>query len=202
MPRLVPFTLLLALFLAGCGTGGDPSGKSGSADGPSPSASPTATYLVRADTDAINKVAARAQKRGTVAQNAKRIDACDARSSAGYPAWRRCWHGLAGPFGTSLDAMAGTLTDLSARDFTPSCKEELRRAAATFAARAKAVERLLQGIDSDQRAQQERSMRTYVPSLQKMARKWAEPFQALTQACYSPKDLESINASPSATPSG
>ena len=44
-------------------------------------------------------------------------------------------------------------------------------------------------------------MRTYVPNLRKMSKVWTEPFQALTQACYSPKDLASINASPSPSPS-
>ena len=42
-------------------------------------------------------------------------------------------------------------------------------------------------------------MRTYGNTLTAISKGSAKPFQDATQACYSPKDLESINAKP--TPS-
>jgi hypothetical protein len=92
------------------------------------------------------------------------------------------------------------MTELRGKNLPPACREELERAASTFEARAKVVSDHLAGIDSDQRKDQQRVMRTYSASLDKMAKVWAEPFRDLTQACYSPEDLESINASPSPSP--
>jgi hypothetical protein len=199
MLRLVAVTVLGAVLLVGCGSGGD-SGSAKDEAGTSPSASPTPTYFVRADSDRINKVAEKARKAAVTAQAQKRIDACDAAGGQGYAAWRRCWHALLDPFLASLEAMSTTMRRLSARDFPQACRDELEKAAGTFSARAETVFDLLAGIDSEKRADQNRAMQQYTTSLQKMARSWSEPFQALTQACYSPEDLESINASPSPSP--
>lgn len=199
MLRTVCATVIGALLLVGCGSGGDSSADTGDS-GASPSAGPSTTYFVRADTDQINRVTARAQKAAVAAQAQKRIEACDAKTAEGYAAWRACWHRLLDPFEASLRAVATTLTERGAQDLPQSCRTELERAATTFVARAKVVSGLLAGIDSEQRKDQDRAMRTYTGSLEKMAKKWAKPFQDLTQACYSPEELASINASPSASP--
>lgn len=203
MSRTLWATTMCALLLVGCGSGAE-SSSDASADGSdsaeSPSSSPSATYFVKADTAQINKVAAKAQRSAVAAQNRKRLDACDATTAEGYAAWRACWHDLLDPFTASLQSVAATMTELSTRDLPDSCREELEQAARTFAARAKVISGLLAGIDSEQRKDQDRAMRTYTGSLEKMVKSWSEPFQALTQVCYSPEDLESINATPSPSP--
>ena len=59
---------------------------------------------------------------------------------------------------------------------------------------------LLRGIDSKRRVAQVRALRIYGTTLGEISKSFAEPFQAVTQVCYSPKDLASINASPKPSP--
>ncbi len=203
MVRMLAAALLGALLLAGCGSGADATSDDDDVDaGPSasPSKSPSAAYFVRTDTDRINKVAEQARRGAVAATAQKRKDACDAAGGKGYAAWRRCWHALLDPFQRSLGKVAATMDDLATHDLPGRCRKELTRASGTFTARAEVVSGMLAGIDSDQRAAQERVMRTYDARLQKMGKAWSEPFVDLTQACYSPDDLASIEASASASP--
>ena len=59
----------------------------------------------------------------------------------------------------------------------------------------------LAGIDSKRRAAQVKALRIYGPTLGEISKSFAEPFRPVTQVCYSPKDLASIQASPRSSPS-
>jgi hypothetical protein len=206
MMRLLLAAALVGAFLTGCGAEASDDAPASGRRSPSPSptsasASP-ATYFVRADTAAINKVAAAAQKSGGKALDAKSQTRCNrAGTRQGYPAWRRCWHGLLDPFKASLTSLGGQLTTLSARPFPEKCRTGLTTAASQFTSLAHRIDPLTRGIDSEKRPEQVRAMRTYDSTLNAIGKDFSAPFAPLTQVCYSPEDLASINASPSASPS-
>ena len=212
-------SLVTALLLAGCGStkpsgqaAEDPSPRStasASADpgrgsegadptsSPQPSATVEAAYLVRADTAKINRVARVAQDAGQRA-GTERVTARCNRFDA-YPAWRACWHDVLDPYRTSLAALGTTMTAFEDRGFPEDCVTELRRAGATYAGLSGQVGGLLRGIDSPSRAAQTKAIRGYWRTLGRVGRRFSAPFRPVTQVCYSPRDLASINASP--TPS-
>ena len=192
------FALAVALTVSGCG-GGDGKSESSGEKG-DPSASPTTAYFVRADTDAINAAAVQAQKTGAQAQAAKAQAACNKAGNRGYRQWRTCWHNLLGPFKTSLTGLATELATLAERDFSEDCVTSLEAAGAAFTGFADEVDALLAGIDSKRRTTQVRALKVYGATLGEISKSFAEPFQGVTQVCYSPKDLASITASPSPSP--
>lgn len=196
MYRFVALLVLALLLAGGCGSGG---GAPSTHPRGTPSPSAKAAYFERADTSTINKVAAAAQTAGAKAQAPGRLRKCN-RAGIDYVAWRACWHGLLDPFESSLDQMATTLKTLGAHDLPQACVARLGDASSTFTGYARKVARLTEEIDSDQRTRQERAMRNYTSTLRHIFDGFMRPFQVLTQACYSPKDLASINASPNATP--
>ena len=191
--------MAVAMTVSGCGSGEGES-ESGS-NNDDPSASPTASYFVRADTDAINAAAVKAQTTGARAQAAKQQAACNKAADRGYEQWRTCWHKLLDPFRTALTDLSAQLRALAKRDFSEDCVTSLEAAGAAFTGFATEVDELLAGIDSKRRAAQVRALKIYGATLGEISKSFAEPFQAVTQVCYSPKDLASIKASPSANPS-
>ena len=190
--------MAVAMTVSGCGGGDEDAGSSGKKG--EPSARPTASYFVRADTDAINSAAVRAQKTGAAAQAAKQQTSCNKAGERGYEQWRRCWHNLLTPFRKALSGLATQLGTLAERDFPENCVTSLQAGEATFTGFATQVDGLLRGIDSKRRVAQVRALRIYDTTLGEISKSFAEPFQAVTQVCYSPKDLASINASPRSSP--
>jgi hypothetical protein len=190
---------MTVMTVAGCG-GGDGEAGSGGEKG-DPSASPTASYFVKADTDAINAAAVEAQKTGAQAQSAKEQKACKKAGGSGYEEWRTCWHNLLDPFEKALTDLAAELGRLAERDFPEDCVTSLGGAQAAFTGFAEEVDGLLTGIDSQRRSAQVRALRLYGPTLGEISKSFAEPFQGVTGVCYSPKDLASITASPRPSPS-
>ena len=191
--------MAVAMTVSGCGGGDGESGSDGEKD--DPSASPTASYFVKEDTDAINAAAVKAQRTGAQAQAAKAQTACNKAANRSYEQWRTCWHNLLDPFKASLTGLAAELRTLAKRDFADDCVTSLGAAEAAFTGFATEVEGLLAGIDSPRRAAQVRALRIYDTTLGEISKSFAEPFQAVTQVCYSPEDLASINASPRSSPS-
>lgn len=189
-------SLLVALLLAGCGSTPS-SGQADPAPTSSPRPSPTveAAYLVKADTARINRVALAAQAAGKRAGSARATARCN-RIDA-YPAWRACWHDVLDPYRTSLSAMGTTMGSFTDRGFPEDCTTELGRARTTYAGLSGQVGGLLRGIDSPSRAAQTKAIRGYWRTLRRVERGFTSPFVPVTQACYSPRDLASINASPS-----
>jgi hypothetical protein len=192
--RLCALSLCAVVLLAACGSSDAASKKSE----PDTSASPAATYFVQADTDAINKAAAPAQAAGTKAVSDTGIAGCNKLEA--YPAWRKCWHSLLDPFSRGLTRLAATFTTLAANDLPEDCVTELEGAAETFGGFAGRVDGLLAGFDSDERSAQAKAAKRYGKTVQSIIDGFAKPFQDMTQVCYSPQDLESINASPSPSP--
>ncbi len=189
--------MAVAMTVSGCGSGESDADD----DKGDPSSSPTASYFVKADTDAINAVAVKAQTTGARAQAAKQQAACNKAASRGYERWRTCWHNLLEPFEAALTGLATQLGTLAERDFPDDCVTSLKAAEAAFTGFATEVEDLHKGIDSKRRAAQVRALKIYGTTLGEISKSFAEPFQAVTQVCYSPKDLASINASPRPSPS-
>ena len=184
--------------VSGCGGGDGDAESSGKKS--EPSASPTASYFVRADTDAINAAAVKAQKTGATAQAAKQQKSCNKAGEQGYEQWRSCWHKLLDPFRKALAGLATQLGTLAEREFPEDCVTSLEAGEAAFTGFATQVDGLLRGIDSKRRVAQVRALRIYDTTLGEISKSFAEPFQAVTQVCYSPKDLASINASPRSSP--
>lgn len=197
MHRLVVALVLAFLLTSGCGSSGDQKSPSGSS--PEASTAP-AGYFEEADTTAINKAASAAQKAGAKAQDQKNYTKCDRAGSKGFDQWRACWHRLLDPFQAALNALAAEMKALTSQDLPAACKSSLGSAADTFEGFARQVAGLLGGIDSDKRAAQAKSMRTYDKTLRQIAAGYTKPFQDMTQVCYSPSDLESINATPKSSP--
>ena len=190
----------MALALTGSGCGGGGGDKESSGQKSKPSASPTAAYFVRADTDAINVAAVKAQKTGATAQSAKQQKTCNKAGEGGYEEWRSCWHQLLDPFRKALAGLATEFGTLAEREFPEDCVTSLEAGEAAFTGFATQVDGLLRGIDSKRRVAQVRALRIYDTTLGEISKSFAEPFQAVTQVCYSPKDLASINASPRSSP--
>jgi hypothetical protein len=196
MYRLSLATVLVALVLSGCG------GDSGSDKSGTPSAEERkardASYFATAETRAINTAAAAAQTAGAKAASTAHTAACSKIKE--YAAWRTCWHGLLDPFFSGLAGLSGVFRSLSTRNFPEDCAIQIKRAAQTFTAFAGRVDALLGGIDSDQRAAQVKAARSYQATVDGITEGYNEPFRNLTQVCYSPEDLASINASPTPRP--
>ena len=142
----------------------------------------------------------KAQKTGATAQAAKQQKSCNKAGERGYEQWRSCWHKLLDPFRKALAGLATELGTLAEREFPEDCVTSLEAGEAAFTAFAAQVDGLLRGIDSKRRAAQVRALRIYDTTLGEISKSFAEPFQAVTQVCYSPKDLASINASPRPSP--
>ena len=195
---LCALAMVVAMTVSGCGAG-DGNAGSGSKKG-KPSASPSATYFVRADTDAINGAAVKAQKTGATAQSAKQQKSCNKAGERGYEQWRACWQRLLAPFRKALAGLATQLGTLAERGFPEDCVTSLEAGEAAFTGFATQVDGLLRGIDSKRRVAQVRALRIYDTTLGEISKSFAEPFRAVTQVCYSPKDLASINASPRSSP--
>ena len=143
--------LLVGAVLVGCGS--SEAAKPRSSPSSSPSAK-AATYFTRTDTDAINKVAAAAQKAEATALARATTQRCDRLGKTkGYPAWRACWHRALTPVATTLTTLAGEFTSMSSREgFPAACAAELRKAGSSFSALAARVQPLVSGIDSEKRA--------------------------------------------------
>jgi hypothetical protein len=200
MLRLTVTSALVVVLVSWCGSGSDsadsPTGSSAEKT-PESGATQEQTYFERADSDAINRVAATAQKALATAYASKTQKKCNAAGSQGYAAWRACWHQALDPVERSLDGLAQEMQRLAGQDLPEKCVAELKTASATFADMGRKVARLTTGIDSDQRASQKRAMNSYDRDLLAIGNGFAPTFRSLTQVCYSPDDLASINASPS-----
>ena len=196
MSRLALLVACVTLVLCGCGSSSSSDGDAKEPSGPKTS---DASYFVTADTEALNKAAATAQSAGTRARAVRNIKACNDIDA--YPAWRNCWHGLLDPYAKALTDLGGEFTSLAKGDFPAACVAELEKGGDTFSGYAGQVSDLLVGIDSNERGAQVRATKAYQKTLDGIATGFAKPFQDITQACYSPEDLASINASPSASPS-
>lgn len=181
----------LLLFLCGCGSG---STSGAEPREPSVSKTPSASYFVTEDTDGLNQAAATAQAAGTRARAVRNLEACNKIDA--YPAWRKCWHRLLDPFAKGLTDLGGEFTSLAAGTFPPACVAELEKGTHTFNGVAGQVEALLAGIDSSNRRAQVKATRAYQRTVDSIAEGFTTPFQDITQVCYSPEDLASINASP------
>ena len=186
-------TALASLVLSGCGSGSG-SDKPGATQG-----SPPASYFTAADTGAINKAASAVQSAGAQAADAAKIAVCN--KTKAYPAWRRCWHGLLDPYSKGLRNLANVFTSLQPRGFPDACRTQLAAAAQTFSRFAAAVDPVLAGIDSNDRARQTSAGKAYGATLNAITQGFAQPFRDVTQVCYSPAELASINASPTPSPS-
>jgi len=116
------------------------------------------------------------------------------------PAWRKCWHGLLDPYAKGLTHLGGEFTSLATGTFPAACVAELEKGAQTFAGFTRQVDALLAGIDSSDRRAQVKATRAYQGTVDGIAEGFTKPFQDITQACYSPEDLASINASPEPSP--
>ncbi|SDR95843.1 hypothetical protein SAMN04488570_0814 [Nocardioides scoriae] len=175
----------------------------GTSPDPTPSASVAAggPWFVTADTDAVNAVATQAQRSGATALATRRLERCNATSEQGYAAWRACWHRLLDPLARDLSAVAARMGAMSEQDLPPACTEALGAGQRRFTGFEQRVARLLDGIDNEQRRAQVRAMRTYDATLRGIGEGFAPVFRSLTQVCYSPSDLASINADPSSSPS-
>jgi hypothetical protein len=108
---------------------------------------------------------------------------------------------LLNPFEKALTDLATQLRTLAQRDFSEDCVASLRAAQESFTTVAAVVDGLRAGIDSKRRATQVRSLRIYDATLGEISKGFPEPFQAVVKACYSPKDLASIKARPTPSPS-
>jgi hypothetical protein len=189
-----------AVLLTACGsTSGGANGDSA----PKAAASPTVKYFTASDVTGLNRASAAAYKAITKAQKRRSQAACDRAGNRGYVPWRACWHGLLDPVKNSLSSVGAEFRVLAGQDFPTDCLTRLKSGGETYLGFAGRVQGLLKGIDSDKRAAQERALRVYPTTLNAVLGGSAKPFQDATQSCYSPQDLESINAkpTPSATPS-
>lgn len=209
---ILTLVLPVAVSLGGCG-GGDTSASGGESP-PSASASPSGSasasgaaevFFVEADSDAVNRVVARAQRSGGRAFASRQRDRCNAASDRGYAAWRACWHGLLDPFRRDLVAVGTQLGSMAEQDLPSDCRAGLRQGRKRFAGYGDRIAALLRGIDSAERSAQVRSMDTYDSVIRRLGRGFTPYFQRLTRVCYSPQDLASIDAEAkarsSATPS-
>lgn len=200
MVRLLMALTLTSLVLYGCGS--DASSTADAAPSkPSRSSSPEAaeaTFFGAEDSAVINKDAAAVQDASANARTSTSISRCN--KVGAYPAWRACWHRLLDPVAKGHAGLAETFTTMAKRDFPPECIAQLRRSRQTFAGFGKQIDRLLSGIDSDDRSRQVKAMKAYVSTLDGISKAYLKPFQSLTQVCYSPQDLASINSSPTPSP--
>ena len=200
MVRLLMALTLASLVLSGCGSD-ESSRAEPTTSKPSSSSSPesaAATFFDAEDTAAINKNAAAAQEAGANARTATSMSRCN--KVGAYPAWRDCWHRLLDPVSQGHAGLAGTFVSMAKLDFPPECIAQLARSGRTYAGFGKRIDALLRGIDSDDRSAQIKATKSYVSTLDGISRDFAKPFQSLTQVCYSPQDLASINSSPTPSP--
>lgn len=200
MVRLSIVLTLASLVLCGCGS--DASSEAGPApskqSGSSSSGPPASDFFVAEDTAAINKDSAAAQDAGANARTATNISRCN--KIVALPAWRTCLHRLLDPVARGHAALAETFATMAKRSFPPECVAALARSEQTFAGFGKRIEALLRGLDDDDRRAQTKATTSYVSTLDGISEDYAKPFQELTQVCYSPQDLASINASPTPSP--
>ena len=208
MRPAVVSSVVVTLLLAGCGGSGSSSGSSAeSRKTPTsvvtnePSSSPAEqTFFVKSDTDAINSRLSKAVQLGTNAVDRKRIETCNKAGDRGYPAWRKCWHGLLDPLGTAVSAVATQFATMSAQGFPRGCVRAIQKVEAAFKSfRTKVVE-LAAGFDSDDVQVRAGVANRYTKVLHSMSGDFGKHLPALTQACYSPQDLASLSAAPSASP--
>ena len=157
-------------------------------------------YFVTSDGQGLNRASAASFEAITKAQARASQVACNRAGAQGYQAWRQCGHELLDPLKTALTSVGAEFRVLTSQDFPEECITELERGGETFLGFAGRVEALLDGIDSEKRPAQVKAMLSYGAQLSAISKGSAKPFQDATQACYSPKDLESINAEPA--PSG
>ena len=188
--------LALLLVLAACGSGTTKK----SAEPPSTSDSASASadpgnYFRKADSDAINAAAGPTQAaiRKAIAQSHK----CNRFQD--YAAWRKCWHGRLDPVMAGLARTAAAMGRLAEHDLPKKCVLKLNLADHRFSLDRKAVAAHLEAIDGDDYNAQKSAVNHVVKTLQKAQKTFTSSFPPLTQACYSPADLASINASPSAS---
>ena len=186
-----------ALLLTACGSSSD--GGSTKDDG----GKAEVRYFTTSDGQGLNRASAASYEAITKAQARASQVACDKAGTQGYEAWRGCWHELLDPLKNALTSVGAEFRVLTSQDFPDRCIVELERGGQTFLGFAGRVQALLDGIDSDKRPAQVQAMRAYGNTLAAISKGSAKPFQDATAACYSPEDLESINAkpTPSASPS-
>ncbi len=209
--RLLVVSLSVLLLGSGCGSSASPDGSEGTAgdaktgaatpeESAGSSAVPGGTYFTRTETDEINVVAAKVSKAGAHAAETKRVKACNKAADRGVKPYRACLHKLLDPFATELGALATVFGTLAGRELPAECVESLGKAQVTYIGLKSQVEELLAGFDSDERKSQDRSAQKYYKTLDTIGAAYPKPFQEMTQVCYSPEDLASINASPSPSP--
>lgn len=210
MRRSLVLSLICLVLLTGCGGSDTPAGASAKAGDETVTGEPTEgtapspaaqTYFKSADSDAINASYTKVLAAGAKAKDRERVAKCVKAGDKGYPAWRKCLHKLLDPFAATLTGLASGVGDLASPDLSAGCVSALDGAKSTFTAFRSKVDRLAAGFDSDDHEARKRAANGYFKTLEGIEAGYAEPFRVITQACYSPKDLESINASPSASPS-
>lgn len=188
----------LALLVALAGCGADTSAKGGDSTKPpkaSAKASPsdTANYFHKADSDAINAAAGPAQD--AIRKALAQTQHCNRFQD--YSAWRRCWHARLDPVVKGLARTAAAMGRLAHHDLPEKCVSKLRAAGHRFSADRKSMAAHLGAIDGNDYDAQKKAVNDVTKTLQKAQKTFTSTFPPLTQACYSPADLASINASPS-----
>ncbi len=117
----------------------------------------------------------------------------------GYAPYRACVHKLLEPVVANLDAIATAIRRTARPEMTAACTKAIDETATFYDSYSENITGLLAGFDDDARAAQVKSSKDYFPLLGRLSRRFDSPLADLTQPCYSPEDLASINASPSAS---
>jgi hypothetical protein len=209
MVRAVVAAVSVLVILTGCGSSPDEPGEPAS-----PTASPRSStspsggsseqsgtgYFTNAESGAINAVARAAQAAATRATAAASETRCNKLASKTYPAWRACWHGLLDPYAQRLRAVGRELGILQSGSFPSGCVTALKSAQAVFQSYARRVAGLLAGIDSAKRGAQVRALDRYTATIKAIEGGYQKPFTSVTDACYSPQQLEKLRTSQSPSP--
>lgn len=190
--------LALVLALGACGT--NPSAQPPRVPPTSASPSPSVTadpqrYFRRADSNTVNAAAGPAQ--AAIRRATARNRSCNRFTD--YSAWRRCWHGLLDPVVKGLARTAAAMDRLARHDLPRKCVRLLHAGNHRFDLHRKVMVAHVAAIDGDDYEAQRRAVNDVGRVLARTQKAYAVTFPPLTQACYSPADLASINAPPPAS---
>lgn len=198
--RLAPSVLaaILATVVTGCG-GADGAGGSSAPSAAAQSETPAEpTYYTEADTDALNAVIGPASTAQQQMTRRAAVEACNGLRED-LKSWRACWTALVEPAARGLGQASTTVLGQVADDMPQACADASEEYASALKAARKDLERLLQDLTNGKAAVQRRAARDYAKSAEAAGTALTEALPDLTQACYSPADLASIEASPSPT---
>lgn len=198
--RSILASLCLLPVLAACGGGSDGGlAEPSSPSSPTSAASPAEGFFVEADSTELNAAAQQAQDALAVVGSAKQIRRCNTAGDRGYDAWRKCFHQGLDPLVSGLDKASTKLEEMSDREFVSACQDALGSASTVLAEQRDVVAKMLKVVDGPPGAAVQRFARNFEDDAHKVRDTVSGEYSALTQACYSPEDLASINASPSSS---